>query len=106
MESELSLKTGVCSTYEQLLQRCMATFEVWASRRQEICEGSGDEESHAELLRLQTAYATSYNDLCKHVGRCEICKLFSFTYHGDGAKDSKQLYMRSLPTKKERLRAR
>ena len=95
MKSELSLKTGVCSTYERLLQRCMATFEVWASRRQKICEArSGNQESGTELLRLQADYATSYNDLCKHVGRCEICKLFSFTYHGDGAKDSKLSYMR------------
>jgi hypothetical protein len=84
----------------------MVTFEVWASRRQEICEGLGNEESGAELLRLQAAYATSYNDLCKHVGKCKICKLFSFTYHGDGAKDSKLLYLRDLPTKTERAQAR
>src|SRR6516162_4647803 len=38
MKSELSFKTVECSTYERLLQRCMATAEVWASRRQEICE--------------------------------------------------------------------
>jgi len=67
----------------------------WASRRQEICEaGSGNKESSAELLRLQADYAKSYNDLCKHVGRCEICQLFSFTDHGDGAKDNKLLYAR------------
>ena len=107
VESELSFKAVVCSRYESLLQRCMATFEVWASRRREICEArSRNEESGAELLRLQADYTTSYNDLCKHVGRCEICKLFSFTYHGDGAKDSKPFYVRDLPTKTERPRAR
>ena len=75
MKSELSFKTVACSTYEPLLQRCMARLEVLASRRQEICEArSGDEESGAELLRLQADYAKSYNDLCKHVGRCEICQ--------------------------------
>jgi hypothetical protein len=75
MNSELSFKTVACSTYEPLLQRCMATLEVLASRRQEICEArSGDEESGAELLRLQADYAKSYNDLRKHVGRCEICQ--------------------------------
>jgi len=107
VESELSFKAVVCSTYESLLQRCMATFEVWASRRREICEArSRNEESGAELLRLQADYTTSYNDLCKHVGRCEICKLFSFTYHGNGTKDSKLLCVRDLPTKTERPRAR
>ena len=107
MKSELSSKTVACNTYERLLQRCMATLEVWASRRQETCEaGSGNKESSAELLRLQADYAKSYNDLCKHVGRCEICKLFSFTYHGNGAKDSKLLHVRDLPTKTERPRAR
>jgi hypothetical protein len=77
-----------CNTYERLLQRCMATLEVWVSRRQETCEaGSG-------TLRLQADYAKSYNDLCKHVGRCESCQLFSFTNQGDGAKDNKLLYVR------------
>jgi len=60
VESELSFKAVVCSTYESLLQRCMATFEVWAS----------------------------------------------FTYHGNGAKDSKLLHVRDLPTETERPRAR
>ena len=102
VESELSFKVAVCSIYESLLQRCMATFEVWASRRREICEArSRNEESGAELLRLQAEYTTSYNDLCKHVGRCEICKSSSFTYHGNGAKDSKLLYVRDLPTRTE-----
>ena len=106
MESELSIKTVVCSTYESLLQRCMATFEVWASRRREICEArSRNEESGAELLRLQAEYTTSYNDLCKHVGRCEICKSSSFTYHGNGAKDSELFYVRDLPTRTERPQA-
>jgi hypothetical protein len=94
VESELSFKVAVCSIYESLLQRCMATFAVWASRRREICEvRSRNEESGAELLRLQADYTTSYNNLCKHVGRCEICKLFSFTYHGDEAKDSTLLHV-------------
>ena len=107
VESELSFKAVVCRTYESLLQRCMATFEVWASRRREICEAeSRNEESGAELLRLQADYTMSYNDLCKHVGRCEICRLFSFTYHGNGAEDSNLLYVRDLPTKTERPRAR
>jgi hypothetical protein len=107
VESELSFKAAVCSRYELLLQGCMATFEVWASRRREICEArSRNEESGAELLRLQADYTTSYNDLCKHVGRCEICKLFSFTYNGDGVKDSKLFYLRDHPTKTERPRAR
>ena len=107
VESELSFKGVVCSRYESLQQRCMATFEVWASRRWEICEArSCNEESGAELLRLQADYTTSYNDLCKHVGRCEICRLFSFTHHGDGAKDSKLLYVRDLATNTERPRAR
>ena len=102
MESELSFKAVVCSTYESLLQRCMATFEVWASRRREICEArSRNEESGAELLRLQADYTTSYNDLCKHVGRCEICKSISFTYHRDGTTDSKLLCVRDVPTKTE-----
>jgi hypothetical protein len=95
MKTELSFKTAICSTYELLLQSCMAKYEVWASRRQEICEaGSGDVESGAELLRLQANYAKSYNDLCKHVGGCEICKLFSGTDYGDGAKDIRVLYLR------------
>jgi hypothetical protein len=107
VESELSFKTVMCSTYDRLLQRCMASFELWASRRREICEArSRNEESGAELLRFEVDYTTSYNDLCKHVGRCEICKLFSFTYHGDGAKDSRLLHVRGLPTKTERTRAR
>jgi hypothetical protein len=107
VESELSFKAVVCSRYESLLQRCIATFEVWTSRRRAICEArSCNEESGAELLHLQADYTTSYNDLCKHVGRCEICKLFSFTYHGDGAKDSKLFYVRDLPTKTEWPRAR
>ena len=95
MKSELSFKTVVCSTYERLLQRCMTTLEVWASRREEICEaGSGNKESGAELLRLQADYAKSYNDLFKHVGRCEICQLFSFRDRRVGAKDNKLLYVR------------
>ena len=95
MKSELSSKTVACDTYERLLQRCMATLDVWALRRQEICEaGSDNKDSSAELLRLQADYAKSYSDLCKHVGRCESCQLFSFTNHGDGAKDNKLLYVR------------
>jgi len=94
MKSELSSKTVACNTYERLLQRCMATLEVCASRRQEICEArSGGEVSGAELLRLQADYAKSYNDLCKHVGRCEICQLFSFRDHRDRPKDNKLLYV-------------
>jgi len=95
MKSELSSKTVACNTYERLLQRCVVTLEVWASRRKEICEAaSGNKESSAELLRLQADYAKSYNDLCKHVGRCETCQLFSLGDHGDGAKDNKLLYVR------------
>ena len=95
MKIELSSKSVACNTFERLLQRCMATLEVWASRRQETCEaGSGNKESSAELLRLQADYAKSYNNLCKHVGRCESCQSFSFTNHGDGAKDNKLLYVR------------
>ena len=95
MKSELPSKTVACNTYERLLHRCMATLDVWALRRQEICEaGSGNKDSSAELLRLQADYAKSYNDLCKHVGRCDSCQLFSFTNHGDRAKDNKLLYVR------------
>ena len=95
MKGERPFKTAVCDTYERLLQRCMGKSVVWASRREGICEGgSGEEESGTELLRLQADYAKSYNDLCKHVGSCEICKFFSSTDHGDQTKDSKLLYMR------------
>jgi len=95
MESERPFKTAICSTYERLLQICVAKSVVWASLRQEIREGgSGYEENGAELLRLQADYAKSYNDLCKHVGSCEICKFFSSTNHGDQAKNSKLLYMK------------
>ena len=85
VRDELSCQGVVCSTYERLLQRCMTKFEEWVSGRQEICEvGSGSEEGGAELLRLKAAYGKSYSDLCRHVGGCECCKLFSGTDHRDG----------------------
>jgi hypothetical protein len=78
----------VCSTYERLLRRCIAKFEAWASRRQEICEsGLHCDENGPELLRLQADYAKSYNDLCKHVGGCEFCKVFPGASHSEGAND-------------------
>src|SRR5215469_17948018 len=63
MKSELSFKTVACSTDSRCCKDAWRRFEVWASRRQEICEArSCDEESGAELLRLQADYAKSYND--------------------------------------------
>src|SRR6516162_7038791 len=104
MKSELSSKTVVCNTYERLLQRCMATLEVWASRRQETCEaGSGNKESSAELLRLQADYAKSYNDLCKHVGRCESCQLISFTTMGMERRTTNCCTWGELPNKRNGL---
>jgi hypothetical protein len=85
VRDELFLETAVCSIYERLLQRCMAKFELWASRHLEICGAGSDEESEAELLRLQADYAKSYNDLCRHVGGCESCKLFPGTVHRNRA---------------------
>lgn len=80
MKNELSFKTAVCSTYERLLEKSQAKYEVWESRRKAVCEArSNVKEIGDELLRLQADFAKAYNDLRTHVHICKICQFFSKT---------------------------
>jgi len=80
MKNELSFRTAICSTYERLLKQSQAKYEVWESRRKEVCQAqSKAKERGDELLRLQADYAKAYNDLRTHVRACTICQFFSKT---------------------------
>ena len=93
MENELSFKTAVCSTYEQLLEKSQARYEVWESHRREACKTrSSVKEIGDELLRLQADYAKAYNDLRTHVGTCKICQFFSKTDRCEDSRVSNLLY--------------
>jgi hypothetical protein len=78
MSQQLSVKTAICTEYEQLLQKCQRTLEIWRGRREEAAAAhlSGKAVGD-ELQRLQANYAKAYSELNKHDKQCELCRFVS-----------------------------
>jgi hypothetical protein len=78
MSNQLSIKTTVCSEYQQLLEECRSALEIWNKQRDEIYQShlSGRNVDN-ELRRLQAKYARAYTVLQNHAHNCLRCQLVS-----------------------------
>jgi ligand-binding sensor protein len=78
MSQEFSFKTAICTEYEQLLQKCQRTLEIWRGRREEAAAANLSGKAVGdELQRLQANYAKAYSALNKHDKQCELCRFVS-----------------------------
>ena len=76
MNDELSFEVLLCAEYERLLNECQDALDHWNERSESIrLARQTGKESGGELLRLQARFAKAYNNLQRHVGRCERCEL-------------------------------
>jgi len=75
MDAQVSVRTAVCTAYENLLEDCQNALKTWNQRRAEIHDFSLRGKSFDdELRKLQAKYAKAYARLRNHVHDCETCK--------------------------------
>jgi hypothetical protein len=75
MTSVEAVETGICETYQDLLEDCEVAREVWKQIRAVVsAQGLRGKEIDDELRRLQANFAKSYALVRNHLHDCELCQ--------------------------------
>ena len=97
MNTELSIKTALCSEYKGLLGECHNALKIWNERRDEIYQSRlRAKKFDDELRRLQAKYASALNFLQKHAHDCPLCQLVSRIGEGNSDCNSNALPEKEL----------
>ena len=86
------VKSGICESYQTLLEECGNALSTWDGYRARVTQsGPAGKEEGNEIFRLQAKYARAYAALQNHLQDCVLCRLIA-RFEGSQLSDATTLY--------------